>query len=201
MMRQYRDIPLAYGLLYKDSHYVKDRHGNDLQITIDLPSHTGAPAASSLAASTGAQLVSGQVRTRRRRQVTIVKESFSADEEHVFERLHEAFTTLAEEFGGKTIFEITDIFMKVSGDMENLRACLQKQKESAASEADCQSESMPCEWSYLEDIALSMPENSSEYRDLLMKKGREEIDKRKIFLLGAQGSLQLMRDTNLVTHP
>ena len=73
--------------------------------------------------------MTGQVRTRRRRQVTIVKESFSADEEHVFERLHEAFTSLAEEFGGKTIFEITDIFMKVSGDMDNLRSYLQRQKE------------------------------------------------------------------------
>ena len=58
--------------------------------------------------------------------MTIIKESFSADEEHVFERLHEAFTTLADEFGGKTIFEITDIFMKVSGDMDNLRTYLQR---------------------------------------------------------------------------
>ena len=46
-----------------------------------------------------------------------------------------------------------------------------------------------------------MPENSAEYRDLLLKKGKEEIDKRKVFLLGAQGSLQLLKDTNLVTHP
>ena len=127
--------------------------------------------------------MTGQVRTRRRRQVTIVKESFSADEEHVFERLHEAFTSLAEEFGGKTIFEITDIFMKVSGDMDNLRSYLQRQKEHT--DETLQMEPLPCEWNYLEDIALSLPENSSEYRDLLLKKGKEEIDKRKIFLLGA----------------
>ena len=136
--------------------------------------------------------MTGQVRTRRRRQVTIVKESFSADEEHVFERLHEAFTSLAEEFGGKTIFEITDIFMKVSGDMDNLRSYLQRQKEHT--DETLQMEPLPCEWNYLEDIALSLPENSSEYRDLLLKKGKEEIDKRKIFLLGAQGSLQLVKE-------
>ena len=136
------------------------------------------------------QSIQGQTRTRRRRQVTIVKESFSADEEHVFERLHEAFTTLAEEFGGKTIFEITDVFMKVSGDMDNLRAYLQRQKEhAAAGDSAGHQEPLACEWNYLEDIALSMPENTAEYRDILLRKGKEEIDKRKIFLLGAQGSL------------
>jgi len=36
-------------------------------------------------------------------------------------------------------------------------------------------------------MALSMPENSTEYRDLLIRKGRLEIEKRKFFLLGAQG--------------
>lgn len=39
------------------------------------------------------------------------------------------------------------------------------------------------QWSYLEDIALSMPENSSDYRCLVSTKGREEIEKRKYFLL------------------
>ena len=30
MMRQYRDIPVALGHLYKDCDYIKNRHGNDL---------------------------------------------------------------------------------------------------------------------------------------------------------------------------
>ena len=50
-------------------------------------------------------------------------------------------------------------------------------------------EPLLAEWNYIEDLALSMPENSAEYRDLLIKKGKDEIDKRKIFLLGAQGSI------------
>lgn len=40
-------------------------------------------------------------------------------------------------------------------------------------------------WTYQDDIALSLPENSGEFRDLLARKGRMEIDKRKTFLLGA----------------
>ena len=30
MMRTYRDIPLALDRLYKESDYIKDRHGHDL---------------------------------------------------------------------------------------------------------------------------------------------------------------------------
>lgn len=35
MMRTYRDIPLALDRLYKESDYIKERHGHDLQISID----------------------------------------------------------------------------------------------------------------------------------------------------------------------
>ena len=59
MMRTYRDIPLALDRLYKESDYVKERHGHDLQISID-PHITSK---------------------KRRRQVTLVKDSFSTDEE------------------------------------------------------------------------------------------------------------------------
>jgi uncharacterized protein YfbU (UPF0304 family) len=54
---------------------------------------------------------------KKRRQVTLIKDSFGVDEEGMFQRLHRAFSELSEEFGGKTIFEITDIFMRVSGDL------------------------------------------------------------------------------------
>jgi hypothetical protein len=59
MLRTYRDIPLALDRLYKESDYVKERHGHDLQICID-PQITSK---------------------KRRRQVTLVKDSFSTDEE------------------------------------------------------------------------------------------------------------------------
>jgi hypothetical protein len=42
------------------------------------------------------------------------------------------------------------------------------------------------EWTYLEDLALSHPESSTEYRCLVTTKGREEVEKRKRFLMGAR---------------
>lgn len=66
MIRCYRDIPIALNQLYTESDYILKRHGQDLQVTIDL--HPIQKA--------------GQ--KKRRRQVTLVKESFSAEEEHVF---------------------------------------------------------------------------------------------------------------------
>lgn len=65
--------------------------------------------------------------------------------------------------------EIADVFVKVSGDL----TCLIKHFEG---------EEVPL-WTYLEDLALTKPEDSMEYRCLLDTKGREELDKRKQFLL------------------
>ena len=39
-----------------------------------------------------------------------------------------------------------------------------------------------------------MPENSSEFRELLQKKGRQEIDKRKFFLLSSGSTNQFATD-------
>ena len=59
MLRTYRDIPLALDRLYKESDYIKNRHGHDLQVCVD-PHLTSK---------------------KKRRQVTLVKDSFSTDEE------------------------------------------------------------------------------------------------------------------------
>ena len=64
--------------------------------------------------------------------------------------------------------------MRVSGDIEILKKLLQGTEDITQ-----------YVWTYADDIAVSMPENSSESRDLLQKKGRLEIDKRKIFLLSS----------------
>jgi len=76
---------------------------------------------------------------------------------------------LADEFGGKTIHEILEIFVKVSGDLQAVRDYLEGKRV--------------IEWTSLEDIALSMPENSTEYRCLVATKGKDEIEKRKKFLI------------------
>lgn len=72
---------------------------------------------------------------------------------------------MSEEFGGKTIFQITDIFMRVSGDIKAVRNYLEGKRVT--------------EWSYLDDLALSAPESSTEFRCLVTTKGRDEIEKRK----------------------
>jgi len=84
-------------------------------------------------------------------------------------KLHQAFLELQTKYPEKTIYDISDIFMKVSGDINAVKEQLAGNKVT--------------EWDYLEDIALSYPENSSEYRCLVARKGREEIEKRKYFLL------------------
>ena len=84
-------------------------------------------------------------------------------------KLHQTFLELQEKYPEKTVYDITDVFMKVSGDIQAVKDHLAGNKITT--------------WSYLEDIALSMPENSSEYRCLVSSKGKEEIEKRKYFLL------------------
>ena len=63
--------------------------------------------------------------------------------------------------------------MRVSGDIESLKKLLAGEEESQAV------------WTYQDDIALSMPENSAEFRDLLQRKGRQEVEKRRLFLLSS----------------
>lgn len=151
MIRVYKDIPVALSKLYQEPDYIKNRHGLDLQVTFETSSG-----------------VSGK---KKKRIVTLIKDSFTAEEEHVFQKLHNTFQTLSEQFGNKSIFEITDAFMRVSGDVEALKKYMQGV------------ENLNCIWTYQDDISLSLPDNSSEYRELLMRKGRFEIDKRKQFLL------------------
>jgi hypothetical protein len=64
--------------------------------------------------------------------------------------------------------------MKVSGDIQALKDHMAGNKVVT--------------WDYLEDLALSNNENSSEYRLLLSRKGKEEIEKRKYFLLRVSGN-------------
>jgi DUF971 family protein len=92
----------------------------------------------------------------------------------VFLKLHQTFLELQQKYPEKSIYDITDMFMKVSGDIQALKDHLAGNKVVT--------------WDYLEDLALSNNENSSDYRLLLTRKGREEIDKRKYFLLRVSGN-------------
>ena len=61
--------------------------------------------------------------------------------------------------------------MRVCGDLACVEAALKGEKVD--------------EWSYLEDLALSKPTDSSEFQWLLKSKGMEQIQKRRKFLLTA----------------
>ncbi len=59
--------------------------------------------------------------------------------------------------------------MKVSGDIGALKDHIAGKRVA--------------EWTYLDDLALAMPETTLEHRTLMTTKGREEVAKRQRFLL------------------
>ena len=64
----------------------------------------------------------------------------------------------------KTIDDIAEIFVKVSGDLEAMKYYLEGKRV--------------CEWSMIEDMALSKDESSSDFNILVKTKGLKEIEKR-----------------------
>jgi len=64
--------------------------------------------------------------------------------------------------------EIAEIFCKVSGRLNKMKDYLENRPV--------------IEWSYLEDLALSKPDDSAEFQVLLQTKGWEEIMTRRDFL-------------------
>jgi len=67
------------------------------------------------------------------------------------------------------MLDLAEIFLRVSGDIQAVKDHMEGKRV--------------VEWSYLDDSALTLPEGSAEYRCLVATKGREEIEKRKKFLL------------------
>ena len=63
--------------------------------------------------------------------------------------------------------EIADIFVKVSGDVNSVRRYFEGENVVI--------------WTYLEDLALTRPEGSLEYKCLEDSKGKEEMKKEKHF--------------------
>lgn len=75
----------------------------------------------------------------------------------------------------KTIDDIAEIFVKVSGDLEAMKYYLEGKRVT--------------EWSMIEDLALSKEENSSDFKILVNTKGSKEIEKRQAFLFDMDNSL------------
>ena len=119
---------------------------------------------------------------KKRRMVHLARDSFGMDEEHLFQRLHTCVQDLSQQ-SGKSVVDLADVFMRVSGDIEAVRGWIEGKRV--------------VEWTYLEDLALGMAENSTEYRCLMTTKGRDEIEKRKRFLLNCNGGGQLVTEEDM----
>ncbi|TNV75725.1 hypothetical protein FGO68_gene14818 [Halteria grandinella] len=155
LMRMYKDCPMAIEQLYLDKDYVKRTHGHDLTIHFET---TATHHHQSLTAK------------KKRRQVTLIKDSFTTFESTHFAQLQSIFHELMQS-GSKqmSMFEMADIFMRVSGDVGAVREYMAGKRV--------------VEWSYLEDMALNSAEASAEYKTLMQTKGADQIERRKRFLL------------------
>lgn len=73
---------------------------------------------------------------------------------------------------GRTKDEIAEVFCKVSGRLNKMKDYLENKPGVV-------------EWNYLEDLALTRPESSPEFKVLVQTKGYEEIKLRREFLHAA----------------
>jgi hypothetical protein len=110
-----------------------------------------------------------------RRNIDLSKEVTLEEEEEdggeYYKKLHEQLKEVEMKYK-RTAEEIADIFVKVSGDLHSLKRYFEGDSVIL--------------WTYLEDLALTKPEDSMEYKCLLEAKGKEEIEKRKMFLLRSE---------------
>jgi predicted nuclease with TOPRIM domain len=81
--------------------------------------------------------------------------------------LHEQLKSLEVKYG-KTHEEIAEIYCKVSGQLDKIKDYLEQKPV--------------IEWTFLEDLALTKPDDSPEFQVLLQSKGWEEIMIRREFL-------------------
>lgn len=100
-----------------------------------------------------------------------LEEEDEEDKNEAYKLLHEKLKAIEEKYR-KPAEEIADVFVKVSGDFTSLERYFQGENVVL--------------WTYLEDLALTKPEDSMEYKCLMESKGRHEIEKRKNFLLKSQ---------------
>ena len=110
----------------------------------------------------------GREETRRhKRKVKYENQLQKEEEEKFYSQLYATFKEMERKYK-KSCLEISEAFMKVSGDIKSLRDYLDGK--------------IVTEWNHLEDLALTKPEDSREYQHLLESKGKEEVAKRKRFL-------------------
>ena len=97
-----------------------------------------------------------------------LEEEDEEDKNEAYKLLHERLKAIENKYS-KPAEEIADMFVKVSGDFNSLERYFEGEHVVL--------------WTYLEDLALTKPEDSMEFKCLMESKGKHEIEKRKNFLL------------------
>ena len=142
-LEEIEEFPVSLEALYENEYITQRELGRGVKITLEFENN------------------------KVRRNIDVSEEVLEL-EDNRYKKLHEEFQEIEQKYN-RSSAEIADIFVKVSGDIVNLKRYLE-------------GEDVPI-WSYLEDLALTKPEDSMEYRCLLESKGKDEIDKRKKFLM------------------
>ena len=92
--------------------------------------------------------------------------------EEYFLKIKDILNKLSEKFN-KSEEELTEAYVSVSGDIEELTKLLEGKRVT--------------QWTYLDDLALGKQRDSEEFKAILYDKGKDEINKRMLFLIQAQG--------------
>ena len=148
-LNELEEFPVSVDVLYNNQAITDGQLGKGIKVTLDFETK------------------------KVRRNIDTVDEV--EIEEGEGEKLHEDYRKLHEDLKvienkyKKSADEIAEIFVKVSGDIQNLERYFQGENVLL--------------WTYLEDLALTKSEDSMEYKCLLESKGKVEIEKRKNFLL------------------
>lgn len=107
-----------------------------------------------------------------RRNILVDSDEEEEEEESEnYKQLHVKLKAIESKYK-KPADEIADVYVKVSGDINSLERYFQGETVVT--------------WQYLEDLALTKPEDSMEYKCLVDTKGKSEIEKRKNFLLRSE---------------
>mmetsp|Transcript_30006 Transcript_30006/g.26578 ORF Transcript_30006/g.26578 Transcript_30006/m.26578 type:complete len:247 (+) Transcript_30006:97-837(+) len=151
-LREIDEFPVPTEILYNNPAITDGQLGKGVKITVEFEKN----------------------KVRRNIDVSTEVHIEEDDEDKLhdeYKKLHEKLRIIESKYK-KPADEIADIFVKVSGDLDNLERYFQGDHVVL--------------WSYLEDLALTKSEDSMEYKCLLESKGKGEIEKRKKFLLRSE---------------
>ncbi|CAI2376306.1 unnamed protein product [Moneuplotes crassus] len=151
-LRELEEFPVPVENIYNNPLITGSQLGRGVQVTLEFKNN----------------------KVRRRVNAEEEQEIEDDQEEEIlddYRHLHEKLREVERKYK-KPSEEIADIYVKVSGDFENLERYFQGENVIL--------------WSYLEDLALTKSEDSMEYKCLIESKGKSEIEKRKRFLLKSE---------------